>query len=213
VAAVIGAAGEPDGYIRLVVTRGAGAFGLDPRTCARPNLLLAAGAFPAFAAADGGRGLSVVVASTRQTPPDVLDPRIKSLNYLPRLLARLEAVRAGADEAIMLNAAGHVAEGTTDNVFVVRAGELVTPPATDGALEGITRAAVLELAAAAGIPARVASLAPYDLHAADEVFVCGTGIELCPVRAVDQRRLPACPGPVFERLLAGFRALVSDSRR
>jgi branched-chain amino acid aminotransferase len=208
VAAVIAAAGEPDGYIRLVVTRGAGSLGLDPRTCERPSLLLAAGAFPAFGAGtDGGRGLSVVVASTRQTPPDVLDPRIKSLNYLPRLLARLEAARAGADEAIMLNAAGHVAEGSTDNVFVVRAGELATPPASDGALEGITRAAILELAAAAGIPARVASQTPYDLHAADELFLCGTGIELCPVRSVDGRRVPACPGPVFERLLAAFRAL------
>jgi len=206
VGTVIGASGAPDGYIRLVVTRGAGAFGLDPRSCGRPSLLLAGGAFPAFGA-EAARGLSVIVASTRQTPPDVLDPRVKSLNYLPRLLARMEATRAGADEAIMLNAAGYVAEGSTDNVFAVRAGEVVTPPTSDGALEGITRAAILEVAAGAGIPARVASLTPYDLHAADELFLCGTGIELCPVRAVDGRPLPACPGPVFERLAAGFRAL------
>jgi len=206
VAAVIGATGAADGYIRLIVTRGAGAFGVDPHTCERPNLLAAAGAFPPLGA-EAGRGLAVIVAATRQMPPDVLDPRIKSLNYLPRMLARLEATRAGADEAIMLNAGGFVTEGSTDNVFVVRGGELVTPPVSDGALDGITRAALLEIAAAAGIPAREASLTAYDLRAADEALLCGTGIELCPVRSVDGRALPACPGPVFERLLAGFRAL------
>jgi branched-chain amino acid aminotransferase len=210
VGSVIGAAGRPDGYIRLVVTRGAGSFGLDPRSCPRPSLLVACGAFDSFSP-EAGRdlrfGLSVIVASTRQLPPDVLDPRIKSLNYLPRVLARAEAIRAGADEAILLNAAGHVTEGSTDNIFVARDGELVTPPVSDGALDGITRGAILELAAAARIPTRVASLTPYDLHVADEVFLCGTGIELRPVRSVDGRALPACPGPVFERLAAGFRAL------
>jgi branched-chain amino acid aminotransferase len=206
VGTVIRATGRPSGYIRLVVTRGAGALGLDPRSCGRPSLLLAGGPFPAFGA-EIDRGLSVIVASTRQAPADVLDPRIKSLNYLPRMMARLEAIRAGADEAILLNASGYVTEGSTDNVFIVRDGELVTPPASDGALEGVTRRVVLELAAGAAIPARIASLTPYDLHGADEMFLCGTGIELAPVRVVDGRALPACPGPVFQRVLAAFRVI------
>ena len=139
--------------------------------------------------------MSVIVASTRQAPADVVDPRIKSLNYLNRLLARLEAVRAGADEAFMLNAAGTLAEGTTDNVFLVRDGVLLTPPASDGALEGITREAVLALARELGIPAREASLGTYDLRAAEEAFLVGTGAGLVAIRSIDGRAVPVCPGP------------------
>jgi branched-chain amino acid aminotransferase len=150
----------------------------------------------------------VIVASTRQAPADVVDPRIKSLNYLNRLLARLEAARAGADEAFMLNARGHLAEGTTDNVFVVREGTLLTPPASDGALEGITRDAVLGLARELGIPAREASLGTYDLRSADEAFLVGTGAGLVAIERIDGRALPACPGPVFVRISKAFDVLV-----
>jgi branched-chain amino acid aminotransferase len=153
-------------------------------------------------------GITAIIASTRQTPPDALDARLKSLNYLPRVLARLEANHAGAGEAIMLNQRGFVAEATVENVFVVRAGVLSTPPPTEGALEGITRAVVLELARAAQIPTREEPLAPYDLHTADEVFLTGTGAELVPVRSVDGRDAASCPGPLFLRLSAAFRALV-----
>jgi branched-chain amino acid aminotransferase len=204
-AAVVERAGVPDGYLRLVVTRGEGDLGLDPRSCARPTTFLAAAPLRFFA---GSGGVSVVVASTRQAGPDVVDPRIKSLNYLNRLLARLEAIRAGADEAIMLNARGLIAEGTTDNVFLVREGVLLSPPASDGALEGITRGVVLELARELGIPAREESLGTYDLRVAGEVILVGTGAGLVAVRSVDGRALTPCPGPVFRRLEAAFDTLV-----
>jgi branched-chain amino acid aminotransferase len=152
--------------------------------------------------------VSVVVAATRQAPADVVDARIKSLNYLNRLLARLEAIRAGADEAFMLNARGHLAEGTTDNVFLVRAGVLYTPPASDGALEGITREAVFAIAKDLGIPTREASLGTYDLHAAEEAFLVGTAAGLVAIRTLDGRAMATCPGPLFERIREAFDALV-----
>jgi branched-chain amino acid aminotransferase len=124
------------------------------------------------------------------------------------MLARLEAIRAGAHEAFMLNARGHMAEGTTDNVLVVRDQRLVTPPASDGALEGITRSAVFELARDLGIACEEASLGSYDLRAADEVFLAGTAAELVAVRTIDGHAVPMCPGPVFLRIAAAFDALV-----
>jgi branched-chain amino acid aminotransferase len=204
--AVIARAGAPDGYLRLLVTRGEGDLGLDPRSCKRPTTIVAAAPLRVFE--DAGAGVAVIVATTRQAPADVLDPRIKSLNYLNRLLARLEAVRAGADEAFMLNARGHLAEGTTDNVFVVREGALLTPPASDGALEGITRDAVLALARELDIPAREASIGIYDLRAAEEAFLVGTGAGLVAIQRIDGRAVPACPGPVFARIRTAFDALV-----
>ena len=209
---VIEKTGEEDGYLRLLVTRGEGNLGLDPRSCKRPTVVVAAAALRFFEGAET-KGVSVVVASTRQAPPDVVDARIKSLNYLNRLLARLEAVRADADEAIMLNREGHIAEGTTDNVFLVRDGVLFTPPAADGALEGITRAVVLEIAASLGVATKIESLATYDLRACEEAFLVGTGAGLVPVRSVDGLALPACPGPVFLRVNEAFDAIVRRETR
>ena len=206
IGAVVACAGAPDGYLRLIVTRGEGDLGLDPRSCRRPTTIVAAAALRVFA--PGEAGVSVIVASTRQAPADVLDARIKSLNYMSRLLARLEAIRAGADEAFMLNARGHLAEGTTDNVFLVRGGVLLTPPASDGALEGITRETVLSLARELGIPALEASLGTYDLRAAEEAFLVGTGAGLVAIRSIDGRAVAACPGPIFERIRPAFEALV-----
>jgi branched-chain amino acid aminotransferase len=208
--AVILGAGAPDGYLRLVVTRGEGDLGLDPRSCKTPTAFVVAAPLRVFAHAEAG--VSVVVASTRQAPADVVDARIKSLNYLNRLLARLEAIRAGADEAFMLNARGHLAEGTTDNVFVVRGGVLCTPPASDGALEGITREAVLALAKELGIPTLETSLGTYDLRAAEEAFLVGTGAGLVAIRRIDGRAVAACPGPIFARIERAFDALVRDVR-
>jgi branched-chain amino acid aminotransferase len=204
--AVVERTGAQDGYVRLVVTRGEGDLGLDPRSCKRPTTIVAAAPLRVFANADAG--VSVIVASTRQAPCDVVDPRIKSLNYLNRLLARLEATRAGADEAFMLNAHGKLAEGTTDNVFLVRGGVLLTPPASDGALEGITREVVLDLAKALAIPALEASLGTYDLRAAEEAFLVGTGAGLVPIRRIDGRPVPSCPGRIFERIRDAFEGLV-----
>ncbi len=203
---VISRAGAPDGYLRILVTRGEGDLGLDPRSCKRPTTVVAAAPLRVFENADAG--VSVIVASTRQAPADVLDPRIKSLNYLNRLLARLEAIRSGADEALMLDARGHLAEGTTDNVFLVRDGVLLTPPASDGALEGITREAVLALARGLGIPTLEASLGTYDLRAAEEAFLVGTGAGLVAIRSLDGRPVASCPGPMFGRIREAFDALV-----
>jgi branched-chain amino acid aminotransferase len=198
-----------DGYVRLVVTRGEGPLGLDPATCRRANAIVLAAPLRLFG--DGAaRGVDVVIASTRQASADALDPRIKSLNYMNRILARLEANDAGAAEAIMLNREGRVAEGTGDNVFVVQRGTLLTPPATDGALEGITRAAVLTLAREQGIDAREATLSAYDLATADEAFLTGTAAGLVPIRRVGGRPLGACPGPVFDRVERAYDALVRE---
>ncbi|MBI3779351.1 MAG: aminotransferase class IV [Gammaproteobacteria bacterium] len=205
----IAAYGRPEGYLRLIVTRGAGKLGLDPGSCGEPNLIIIADELALVSEAVRNEGARVIVAATRRLGADGLDPRIKSLNYLNHILARLEAVNAGADEAILLNAAGHVTEGTADNVFLVRHGKLLTPPASDGALEGVTREVILELAQELGIERVETTLGPYDLHTADECFLTGTGAELIPVREVDGRPLAVCPGPVFSVLLAAFRRQVN----
>lgn len=206
----IAAFGTANGYLRLVVTRGEGRLGLDPSSCARGNSFILADHLALVDEDTRDAGARLIVASTRRLAPDGLDPRIKSLNYLNHILARMEASNAGADEAILLNAQGRVAEGTADNIFIVRDGTLLTPPAADGALEGITRAVVLELAAALCIAAHETSLSPYDLYTADEAFLTGTGAELIPVREVDGRTLAACPGPVFARLMQAFHTQIEQ---
>ena len=208
VQATVSAWGRPEGYLRILITRGEGALGIDPRSCTRPRLLVIAGELTLVPERVREEGARVIVAATRRLPPDGLDPRIKSLNYLNHILARLEANAAGADEALLLNAQGRVAEGSADNLFVAQEGVLLTPPPIDGALAGITRALILELARDAGIEAREVSLAPYDLYTADECFLTGTGAELIPVREVDGRAMGACPGPLFRRLQRAFQARV-----
>ena len=197
-----------DGYLRLVVTRGAGPLGIDPRGCTTPGLFIIADHLTMAGQEAREQGARVIIAATRKPALDGLDPRIKHLNYLTHIMARMEATHAGADEAVLLNQQGRVAEGAAQNVFVVRGGELLTPPLVDGALGGITRQVVLELAAAAAIPAREASLTPFDLYTADECFLTGTGTELLAVSQVDGRRLRHCPGPVFRELYKRFRECV-----
>lgn len=204
----IAAYSGPDGYLRVVATRGTGKLGLDPKLCAQPNLFIIADALAMVGVEVRGRGARVIISSTRRLPPDGLDPRIKSLNYLNHILARIEAANAGADEAILLNAQGCVTEGTADNVFIVRAGALNTPPVSDGALQGITRALVMELAQELGIACTEVSLSAYDLYTADECFLTGTGAELIPVREVDGRALTSSPGPVYMQVQQAFQALV-----
>lgn len=212
IAEVIAAASWESGYLRLVVTRGTGALGLDPRSCAKPSIFIIADTLRLMPE-QGHRGARLIIAATRRLGADGLDPRIKSLNYLNPILARLEANHAGADEAIMLNAAGRVAEGTADNVFIVRDHRLLTPPVTEGALDGVTRALVLELAHAAGIESAERPLAPYDLYTADECFLTGTAAELVPVAEIDGRPLWQCPGPVYTELTARFQALIATETR
>lgn len=205
---IIGAFDGDHGYLRLLVTRGEGPLGLDADTCGRPNVIIIADHMALANDTQRLRGVRAMVAATRRLPADSLDPRIKSLNYLNQVLARMEAHQAGADEAILLNRNGHVAEGSADNVFVVSDRTLLTPPCSDGALDGITRAVVLQLAAAAGYTAQEAHLGTYDLYTADECFLTGTGAELIPVRMIDGRPLESCPGPVFQDLQQRFRDLI-----
>ena len=204
---------EADGYLRLVVTRGIGHLGINPHNCNRPNLFIIADRLMMISAERRQQGAKLIISSTRRLAPDGLDPRIKSLNYLNHILARMEANHAGADEALLLNAQGLVAEGTADNVFIARDGILLTPPVTDGALAGITRAAVMEVAVASGIEVQEKSIAPYDLYTADECFLTGTGAELIPVGSIDGRTMRQCRGPLFQQISQGFHALVNQECR
>lgn len=194
-----------DAYLRLIITRGEGALGVDPTTCPEPRVLCIADRLRIYGAAELARGIDLVTASGRRSPADVLDPRIKSLNYLNSVLAKLEARRRGADEALLLNTAGAVAEASVANVFIYRGEELRTPPATDGALEGITRATVLELAGTLGIPAAERTLGRFDLFSADEVFLTGTGAGIVPVRSLDGQTVgEGVPGPICAKIRLAF---------
>lgn len=207
VAEIIAAYPSPDGYLRVVATRGIGSLGLDPRSCRQPTLFIIADRLNLLNDVRQ-RGAKVMIAATRRLAADGLDPRIKSLNYLNPILARMEANQAGADEAILLNGAGRVAEGTADNIFVVRRGQLLTPPASEGALAGVTRAVVIELAIAAGIPVAEMPLTLYDLYGADECFLTGTAAELVPVAEIGGRAVGSCPGSLFLELERRFRELI-----
>ncbi|WP_297527465.1 aminotransferase class IV, partial [Thiohalobacter sp.] len=181
--------------------------------CTRPNAILIATRLEMVHPALRQEGVRLVIAATRRLPADGLDPRIKSLNYLNNILARMEATQAGADEAVLLNSQGRVAEGSAESLFIVRDGALATPRPVDGALAGITRDLVLALAAELNIPAREAPLTPYDLYTADECFLTGTGAELIPVREVDGRPLRHCPGPIFSTLARAFRQCIERETR
>ena len=203
--------GQPQGYVRLVVTRGEGALGVDPTTCGDPRVFCIVTRLSLYPQEKLERGVDLVTSSWRRPSPDVLDPRVKSLNYLNNALAKLEARRRGADEALLLNQAGQVAEASVANLFAMRDGTLLTPPGSDGALEGVTRATVLELAERAGTPAREQTLGRFDLFAASEVFLCGSGAGFVPVRSLDARTVgEGRPGPVYERMRAAFDEAARD---
>ncbi|MFM7250490.1 MAG: branched-chain-amino-acid transaminase [Planctomycetaceae bacterium] len=205
----VAANGQPDGYVRLVVTRGAGTLGLDPNRTAHPQVIVIVDTIALYPREHYERGLRIVTAATQRTHPAALSPRIKSLNYLNNIMAKLEGLQAGCVEALMLNHKGEVAECTADNVFAVRRGAVVTPPPDAGILEGITRGAVMELAAAAGIDCRETTLTRHDLYTADEVFITGTAAEVVPVVEIDGRKIgTGVPGPVTKRLAADFHVLV-----
>jgi branched-chain amino acid aminotransferase len=204
--------GEAEAYVRLVVTRGEGALGVDPTSCLQPRAICMVTRLGIYDEARRARGIDLVTASLRRPPPDVLDPRVKSLNYLNNAMAKLEARQRGADEALLLNLAGAVAEASVANVFAVRDGELWTPCGSDGALEGITRKTVLELAGQLGLAAREKTLTRFDLFAADEVFLTGSGVAgLVPVRALDTRPIGrGAPGPLTTKLSSAFADVRAD---
>ena len=198
-----------DGYVRLVVTRGAGSLGLDPNRTKNPQVIVIADTISLYPREFYEKGLRIVTAATQRVHSAALSPRIKSLNYLNNIMAKLEGLQAGCVEALMLNHKGEVAECTGDNVFIVRGGRLLTPPPDAGILEGITRNAVLDLAVAAGIDSREATLVRHDLYTADECFLTGTAAEVIPVVEIDGRRIGSgTPGPITARLTADFHTLV-----
>jgi len=200
-----------DAYIRLVVTRGVGDLGLDPRKCPRPSVIIITDTISLYPAELYERGMEVVSVSTRKNRPDALNPNIKCLNYLNQILGRLEVNREGAPEGIMLNQDGHVAEATADNIFMVLKGVLVTPPAIAGILLGITRETVLEVAVKEAIPTEEKLFGLHTLYNSDECFLTGTGAEVVPVVKVDGRTIGAgVPGEMTRRIIKSFRELVQQ---
>jgi branched-chain amino acid aminotransferase len=205
----VAAAGLDEAYARLLITRGDGPLGVDPTECSAPRVICIVDEIEIYAAEKVRRGLDLITASVRRARPDVLDPRVKSLNYLTSVLAKREARLRGADEALLLNREGTVAEATVANVFACRHGQLITPSPLDGILEGITRAVVLELARGLGIPTRERRLGRLDLLGADEAFLTGTGVEIVPLRSLDGQEIGSeRPGPVTSKLMAAFRDLI-----
>jgi branched-chain amino acid aminotransferase len=199
-----------DGYIRLLVTRGPGTLGLDPRKC-DPQVIVIVDDISLYPRELYENGLEVITSSYIRNHPNALNPRIKSLNYLNNILAKMEAIRAGCLEAIMLNHKGEVAECTGDNLFVVKHGLLRTPPTDAGILEGITRDFVIGLAKQAGVPFREASLTRHDVYVADELFLTGTAAEVIAVTKVDDRVIGAGKqGPVTRQLREMFQKAVRE---
>jgi branched-chain amino acid aminotransferase len=201
-----------DGYIRLVVTRGTGTLGLNPNTCKRPSVIIIAGKIQLYPEELYKRGLEIITVATTRNLHSALNPAIKSLNYLNNILAKIEAINGGCEEAIMLNSEGYVAECTGDNIFIVKSGQLLTPPLSAGALYGITRGTVMALARESGLAVSEPNLTRYDLFNAEECFLTGTGAEIIAVVKIDGRVIgTGKPGPVTEGLIAQYHALTQTS--
>jgi branched-chain amino acid aminotransferase len=197
----VAANAKQNGYIRAVVTRGAGYLGLDPRKTTDPQVIIIVDDISLYPPELYESGLEIVTVATIRNHPDALSPRIKSLNYLNNIMAKVEAVQAGCLEALMLNHKGEVAECSGDNIFLVKRGVLKTPPLDAGILEGVTRNAVLELARAANIPAQETALTRHDVYTADECFLTGTAAEVIPVVKCDARPIgTGKPGPITRQL-------------
>ena len=213
--AVVGACRENkirNGYVRLVVTRGVGTLGLNPRSCKRPSVIIIADKIQLYPPELYRQGMDIVTVPTMRNLHSALNPAIKSLNYLNNILAKIEANNAHVEEAVMLNAEGFVAECTGDNLFIVKNGGLFTPPLSAGALYGITRQTVIELAVEAGLKVAEPNLTRYDLFNSDECFLTGTGAEIVPVVKIDGRVIGAGkPGPITRKLETAYHALTKAS--
>ncbi len=197
-----------DSYIRLVVTRGVGKLGLDPNKCSRPQIIIITDTIELYSKALYEKGLDIVTVTTIRNHFSALDPKIKSLNYLNNILAKIESIRAGAGEALMLNKDGYVAECAGDNIFIVKDNALITPPASAGILIGITRNLVMKLAADMGIMVKEELMTRCDLYIADECFLTGTAAEIIPVVTIDTRVIgTGKPGKVTQALLKKYRDL------
>lgn len=197
-----------DGYIRLVVTRGIGSLGLNPNRCERPSVIIIVDKLLLYPEEMYQKGMEIVTVATTRNHHNAVNPAIKSLNYLNNILAKIEANIAGVEEAVMLNGQGYVAECTGDNIFIIKNQKLFTPPLAAGALYGVTRAVVMDLAKISGFEVAEPDLTRYDLYNADECFLTGTGAELIPVTKIDGRVIGAgVPGPVTQKLVGEYHAL------
>jgi branched-chain amino acid aminotransferase len=201
-----------DGYIRLLVTRGVGNLGLNPEQCKSPSVIIIAATIALYHEDFYRKGLSIVTVATRRSNPASLNPAVKSLNYLNNVMARIEANLAGADEALMLNDAGNVAECTADNVFIIKHGQIFTPPVTAGALRGITRSVVFDIAGEFDIKVIDADFTRHDIFVADECFLTGTAAEIIPVVKADGRAIGnGKPGAITTRIIARFREMTRET--
>ena len=203
-----------DGYVRLVVTRGVGDLGLDPRKCSKPTVIIIIGLLQLYEEEKRRKGMSMIVASVRRDPVDATTHEIKSLNYLNSILAKIEANNVGADEAIILDTHGFVSEATAENIFIVKGNKIMTPPATSGPLAGITASVVKSIAEKLGYTVVERAITVTELYAADEAFLTGTGAGLMPIREVNKRQIgEGKMGPVTERLLKEFLKVVRDPKQ
>lgn len=201
-----------DGYVRLVVTRGVGNLGLNPEQCKNPSVIIIVATIALYHEDFYRKGLSIVTVATRRSNPASLNPAVKSLNYLNNVMARIEANLSGADEALMLNDAGNVAECTADNVFIIKHGQIFTPPITAGALRGITRSVVFDIGAEFDIKVIEADFTRHDIFVADECFLTGTAAEIIPVVKADGRLIGnGKSGPITMRIIARFREMTRET--
>ena len=204
--------GLHDGYIRLIVTRGVGNLGLSPDRCKTPTVIIIAASIALYPEECYNKGLVVITCGTRRMSPAALSPTIKSLNYLNNIMAKIEANQAGAGEGLMLNEQGYVAECTGDNIFVIKNGEIFTPPISAGGLRGITRAVIFDIAASLGIKISEPNLTRYDIYVADECFLTGTAAEVIAVVKLDSREIgTGKPGPLTAKFLEKFHELTRAS--
>ena len=204
--------GLRDGYIRLVLTRGVGPMGLSPYKCPKSSTIIIAATISLYPEAAYRNGLTMATVATRRPSHDILSPQVKSLNYLNNVMAKVEAIQAGAEEGLMLNDLGLVAECTGDNLFIVRDGAISTPPLTAGALDGITRRVVFEIAAELGIRIRETDMSRHEIYTADECFLTGTAAEVIAAVKLDQRPIgDGKPGTLTQRIIARFRELTQTT--
>ena len=199
---------KENGYIRLLVTRGTGDLGIDPAKCKKASVIIITADISLYPEEYYEKGISIITSSTRRMPADCLDPRIKSLNYLNNIMAKLEATQAGCLEAVMLNKEGFVTECSADNIFVIKEGKIISPKSYNGSLEGITRETVFDIAESLSIECGEDTLTRYDLYNADECFITGTGAEIMPVTAVDSRKIGSgIPGKITRMLIKKFKSI------
>jgi branched-chain amino acid aminotransferase len=208
----IAANGLRDGYIRLVITRGVGPLGLNPYQCPKASVFIIASSISLYPQEKYDCGLTMVTCATRRPTVAALSPQVKSLNYLNNVMAKIEAIQGGGEEGVMLNEQGYVAECTGDNLFLVKRGEVFTPPISAGGLDGITRRAAMDLLTEMGVTIHEVNMTRHDIFTADECFLTGTAAEVIAAVALDRRLIgDGKPGPLTQKLVAKFKALVNST--